>query len=433
MNLIFGNIEDDINAQKFIENLDTHLLKAKEAPPLTPHRVISACDKLSKDLSAKDMEILKSIGIPEYKAEYEFNLLKLMLSKEYLQRRLVSEFGSYNNFEEEYTPFGSDFRVKHKLAPLGTLFHISAGNTQLLAAYSIVEGLLCGNINIVKLDSFDDGLSVLLLKRLIDIEPELKDFIFVFNIASDNIDRLKKIASLSDAIIIWGGDEAVKAVRSFAPLNTQLIEWGHKISFAYISYGSNPDNIADEALRFIAYNICDTNQLFCNSCQGIFLDSESFDEVKAFSKRFLPLLEETAKDMPCSLDIHINAAKRLEVYTEALESLHDGSKLILQGENVNVLAYDNSVLKDSYMFRNPWIRPLKKEQILRVLQPYKNYLQTLALICPKHSRNEFEDIFTKTGIVRICNPENMSLNYCGMPHDGVFPLRRYMKVMSYEL
>ena len=129
MNLIFGNIEDDKNAQKFIENLDNHLLKAKEASPLTPDRVIFACDRLSKELSDKDMEILKSIGIPEYKAEYEFNLLKLMLSKEYLQRRLISELGPDNNFDKEYTPFGSDFRVKHKLAPLGTLFHISAGNT----------------------------------------------------------------------------------------------------------------------------------------------------------------------------------------------------------------------------------------------------------------------------------------------------------------
>ena len=85
------------------------------------------------------------------------------------------------------------------------------------------------------------------------------------------------------------------------------------------------------------------------------------------------------------------------------------------------------------MFRNPWIKALAKEQLLKALLPYKNYLQTVALICPQGKRHEFEDILSKNGAVRICSGKNMSINYCGMPHDGEFSLRRYMKVMSYEV
>ena len=163
------------------------------------------------------------------------------------------------------------------------------------------------------------------------------------------------------------------------------------------------------------------------------LDCTDFNELKTFAKRFLTILEEVAKSMPSELDIRIAAAKRLELYTERLESLQNDDKSVFQGENVNVIVYKNQDLNSSYMFRNPWIKALVKEQLLKALLPYKNYLQTVALIFPQSKRHEFEDILSKSGAVRICSGKNMSLNYCGMPHDGEFSLRRYMKVMSYEV
>lgn len=35
--------------------------------------------------------------------------------------------------------------------PLGVLFHIAAGNAEALPAYSVAEGLLMGNVNLLKL------------------------------------------------------------------------------------------------------------------------------------------------------------------------------------------------------------------------------------------------------------------------------------------
>jgi len=117
------------------------ILKAKEAQPLNAATVISACDKLSSKLSKDDIKLLIDMGVPQYKAEKEFKFLKLMLSKEYLENRLKTEFGTSDTYEyeEEYKPYGYDVNVRHKFVPLGTLFHISAGNVELLAAFSIIE------------------------------------------------------------------------------------------------------------------------------------------------------------------------------------------------------------------------------------------------------------------------------------------------------
>ncbi|MEG1158199.1 MAG: acyl-CoA reductase, partial [Christensenellaceae bacterium] len=68
----------------------------------------------------------------------------------------------------------------------------------------------------------------------------------------------------------------------------------------------------------------------------------------------------------------------------------------------------------------------------KTLECYKNHLQTVVLVCEEEDRQEFEDIFFHTGVVRITNGENMSKSYCGIAHDGDFALRRYMKVVSCE-
>ena len=59
--------------------------------------------------------------------------------------------------------------------PLGVLLHVGAGNMEGLPAYSAVEGLLAGNINLLKLPENDNGISSFLLRRLAAIEPRLRD------------------------------------------------------------------------------------------------------------------------------------------------------------------------------------------------------------------------------------------------------------------
>ena len=65
------------------------------------------------------------------------------------------------------------------------LLHIAAGNVDGLPAYSVAEGLLTGNINILKLPQADNGLSIEILRQLIAVEPALTDFIFMVDKTSN--------------------------------------------------------------------------------------------------------------------------------------------------------------------------------------------------------------------------------------------------------
>lgn len=425
MNLISGKLYDQEQSKEYLDNLYELVVNTKQQSDLDINRVITACDKLSNLLTEeKYLPLLVSLGLPEYKAKRELQTARQMLSKQYLERRLEIELG--NKSDVPFQPYGSDFTVRHELKPLGVLLHIVAGNVDALPVFSVIEGLLTGNINILKLPGSDNGLSVSILQKLIEIEPLITDYIYVFDYASEDVESIKKIADVSDAIIIWGGDTAVSSVRKLAHPNTRIIEWGHKISFAYVS-----GDVTDDELSGITHNICDTNQLYCSSCQGIYVDTTDFDEVSAFAERFSKILNDTANAMPSNSDIFLQAQKTIEAYTEQLEAVSSKNQ-VFKTDSCCVIAYEDSTLAPSYMFRSCWVKPLPKENMLSELSKYKYHLQTAALVCEPSLRLELQSLLLKTGIVRISSGKNMSVGYCGMPHDGEFSLLRYMKIISVE-
>ena len=426
MNLISGRIVSDEESRTSLARLPEMILETHLGEPLSIPRVIDACDALSQMLNPDEhLGLLVSLGMSEEKARRELSEVKLMLSRGYLENRLLAEFGP--PLDGSFTPYGYDRSVRLAWQPLGTLFHIAAGNMDALPVFSVLEGLLTGNINILKLPGSDNGLSILLLQQLIAHYPEIANYILVFDTPSTDLAAMESMAACADAIVVWGGDAAVNAVRQMAKPDTRIIEWGHKISFAYVSGADIPD----DELEGIAFNICDTNQLLCNACQGIYLDTDDINEVSSFAERFLSILDGKAAAMPQRVDPFLTAQKTLELYTEELESLGK-TKRVLRGDHSSVILYDDPTLHPSYMFRNCWVKPLPCNKVLAELLQYKNHLQTVALICPPEQRAELEALFAQTGIVRITSGARMSAGYCGLPHDGEYPLRRYMKLVSYE-
>lgn len=426
MNLISGRIVSDEESKAQLNKLPELILETHLGAPLSIPRVIDACDTLSQMLNPEEhLSLMVSQGMSEEKAKRELTTVKLMLSRGYLENRLKAEFGP--TYEVPFTPYGHDRTVRQAWLPLGTLFHIAAGNMDALPVFSVLEGLLTGNINILKLPGSDNGLSILLLQQLISTYPEMANYVIVFDNPSTDLAAMECMAACADAIVVWGGDAAVSAVRQMAKPDTRIIEWGHKISFAYIS---GPD-IPDTELEGIAFNMCDTNQLLCNACQGIYLDTDIYEDVTAFAEHFLQILDAKAASMPQPEDPFLTAQKALELHTEELEAPRS-MKSVFRGANSSVIAYEDPSLHPSYMFRNCWVKPLPNGKLLSELLKYKNHLQTVALVCPPEQKSALEVLLAQTGIVRITTGERMSTSYCGMPHDGEFPLRRYMKLVSYE-
>jgi len=426
MNLVSGKQLSREDARAKLGGLQETILDSLCNGVLERGAVVAACDALSGQIGGDEqVSLLCAAGMSEEKAKRELALARRMLSREYLEERVRRELGDTG--EKEFVPSDGKEAVRQVRRPLGVLLHIAAGNADALSVFSVIEGLLSENINILKLPGGGDTFSEMILLELIRLEPRIADRVFVFDFPSADREALERLGECADAVVVWGGDAAVAEVRKRVKPDTAIIEWGHKIGFAYVSGKS----VSDDALSGLAAHICDTNQLLCSSCQGIYVDTGSFDEVQAFAERFLGVLEACAARDPLPNDLLRSAQIGLELYTEELESA-EAQKAVFRGGNVAAIAYGDSELTVSYQYRTVWVKPLPREKIVRVLKPNKNHLQTAALLCGPESEAELTGALACAGVVRITRGDNMSFSYCGMPHDGEFPLARYTRIVSFE-
>ena len=431
MNLVNGKIINDEQCDSVLENIEEMIMQTMSKPPLDINLVIDACDRIVKNID--NLEIVKrlpELGIDPLLAKMYMEQVGQMLSTEAIKKRLHIELGELYMGSRDLIYLHSKSTAIQSIAPLGALFHITAGNVDGLPFVSLLDGLLTGNINIVKLPKEEGGITVSLLEELFKIEPSLSEYVYVFDYSSKDIYAMKKLATVADAIVIWGGDEAIGAVRRLADPNTKIIEWGHKISFAY----ATKDGVNSDALEKLALHICLTNQLFCSSCQGVFLDTDDMQDVYDFCDKFLPILDKASLENPFAFDpatkLFVRAQITLDLYHQKIEDRNSGNR-VFKGESCSITACPDSKLETSVMYRNIWVKPLKKEDIL-TLRPYKNYLQTVALFCSDSEHEELSRRLLKTGIVKVSDGFEMSNYAFGEAHDGMFPLRCYTKVVSVQ-
>ena len=431
MNFVNGKVLNDEECESIIENIEGMVAATLKKPPLDVNTVIGACDRMVKNIdNLEAVEMLLALGTNPLLAEIYKAQIGQMLSAEAIRKRMRIELGDGFDKPRDLVYMHSKATAAQTIAPLGVLFHITAGNVDGLPFISLLDGLLTGNINIVKLPKEEGGVTVSLLEELFIIEPALKEYVYIFDYSSKDVHAMKKLASVADAVIVWGGDEAVRSVRALAAPNTKIIEWGHKVSFAYVT----KEGATSDSLEKLAMNICMTNQLFCSSCQGVFLDTDSMQDVYDFCEVFLPVLERVSAETPLAADIgeklFIQAQVTLDIYHRQIENRKSGNR-VFKGEGCSVTACPDSKLEASIMYRNPWVKPLKRDRILD-LRPYKGYLQTAALICADHEHEELSRRLVRAGLVKVSDGFEMSNYAFGEAHDGVFTFRCYTKVVSVQ-
>lgn len=423
--ILAGGERFDTGGQgRILDGLAARLDKTLSGPPLRAETVVAACDALGKKIAAGDYAaVIAGLGLENAQAQAE--AAARLLSRESLEARLETELGmGWEEPEVLHPPFAGGELTKRKL-PLGVLFHIAAGNVDGLPAYSVAEGLLTGNINILKLPQADNGLSITLLEELIRLAPELREFIYVFDTPSEDVASMRRMADLADGIVTWGGDAAVAAVRSLAKPGTRLIEWGHKLGFCYLVPGTE----REEDLNALAEHILETKQLLCSSCQVIYLDTERMDTVHAFCRAFLPYLERAAEKFP-NRDIGAVAELSLRRYTARLEQLAGGEEEpgLYPGKGCSLQAREDSALELSPMFGNCLVKRLPRGELLPVLRRSKEYLQTAGLVCRAEEWEALSELLFRCGVVKTAAPGEMSRPTCCDGHDGEAPLRRYLRI-----
>lgn len=429
-----------VSTAEFIELLQQHCEDQSRwaLKPLETHVLFSAVTKMHEDLCRKDnlyselrADLAGRSDITDDEVNFSMQALIDFLNVDQLRLKLKRELGSEHPFELKRP----DARENHFEAwyPLGTLVHVTPNNSPLLSVLGVIEGLLTGNINVLKLARRDSAFAPLFFKALCDkdVTGTLKNYLYIAKISSQDKQDLTKLLSLADVVSVWGGEESVQAIKDISPKGARIVEWGHKISFSYLTKAKWKNR---ETMEALAHEICLNEQMACSSPQCLYLEDASFADLQTLAedlsralekvsptiKRVMPGLQETAELTVTKEQVRLKSVM--------------GESRVIEAKNREWRIYieNNAGLNSSPLFRTIWLKPMVRKNIIHQLRPLKKYLQTVGLASDSNETEELTRLFFMAGVQRIRSIGEMTDSYIGEPHDGVYALERFCQRINFK-
>ncbi|MGW2425266.1 acyl-CoA reductase [Streptomyces sp. NPDC001709] len=399
--------------------------------PLPTDVVLGACATVSRDLADPASALYGRLAgqLPADEAAAVLAELATALTREALERKLRRELGGLR--PERLTRPDARETVYEAWAPVGLLVHIAPGNAAAVAPLSVVEGLLAGNLNVLKTSSSDSALALDVLAALGAADPSglIAEHVVALRFSSARREWLQALCGPADAIAVWGGEDAVRAAGELAQPGCRVVEWGHRISFAYLTRQAASE---DGVLDALAEDVCRLEQQACSSPQVVYLDTEDTEELFAFAGRFAERLAKVSDGREAPSPDPAEQAEITTVQQLARLEQHLGLTRVFAAEDGSwrVLADARPALDASPLHRSVWVKPLPRHAITATLRPMRRYLQTAAIGGDRAEVAALSRAMFAAGVTRVTPVGSMLESYEGEPHDGVYALQRYSRRVS---
>ncbi|RLU11114.1 long-chain-fatty-acyl-CoA reductase [Pseudomonas prosekii] len=418
MFLINGNLQVELSLDSALKSLQDALPRLLMTP-LDNDIVITAAADFARRLQAGELDL----GLEE---DQRLGLIDFC-QPDALTAKLERELGVQPRSLRRISYIHSHFESWH---PLGLVVHITPGNAPMLAFCAVLESLLAGNINWLRPSSSDNGLTARLLQALGDCDNSgrLGEFIAVLPVATADIGRL---FTRADTVSGWGGETALKAIHQQLPAGCRWIDWGHRISFAYLT----PDAAQPDALDALVDEVCRLDQQACSSPQWLLVDSDDPAVLHDMGSRLAEAFARRSTHWPALKPSEQEAS---EITTRCAMTRLEQSFAGQTGEvwseaGWRVIWEHQRTLAPSPLFRTLLIKPVPQHLIAETLLPWRTVLQSCALICPAVQTAALVRRLVNAGVTRITPASSIHEGYAGEPHDGVYALARLSRRISVSL
>ncbi|MGE8188745.1 acyl-CoA reductase [Pseudomonas sp. NPDC086278] len=418
MYLLNGELRDDVSFAQTLENLHQQLPALLNAP-IDSDTVIDAAERFARQLQDGGLDL--ALDDEQRHGLVDFCQRNQLATK--LERELGVRPRSLRRIDYQQPRFES-------WHPLGLVVHVTPGNAPMLAFCAVLESLLAGNINWLRPSSSDGGLTARLLAALAqcDAHGKLADFIAVLPVSTAQIPQL---CAHADGVAAWGGEKALTAIRQQIPAGCRWIDWGHRISFAYLS----PDAATPLALDSLVDDVCSLDQQACSSPQWLLVDSNDPAILRDLGNRLAEAFSRRASQWPALVPTDQEAS---EITTRTAMARLDHSFANQTGEvwvgaGWRVIWEHHQRLAPSPLFRTLLLKPVPQDSIAETLLPWRTVLQSCALICTPEETPALVRTLVNAGVTRIAPSGLMHDGYAGEPHDGVYALSRLSRRLSVNL
>jgi hypothetical protein len=178
------------------------------------------------------------------------------------------------------------------------VFHVLAGNLFLSGFDSMIMGSLCGACNLVRCSAADRVFPELWRQAVQAVDPDFSRTISTAWWKHEEYSSTRAAAETADAVVAFGDDSSVAAVRALSPSGCRFVAHASRISFAVISSGCVKGRNAGDLAKRLAYDLSVYDQQGCLSPRGVFIETDNPDALQDFAEMLCAEMRKLAHRLP---------------------------------------------------------------------------------------------------------------------------------------
>lgn len=352
-------------------------------------------------------------GLPSFLASLRAENLTRLLEEELPDPRVLDEF------HPRLTGAGGETRA---FGPRLTV-HVWSGNVPGLPAQSLVSALLVKSASLGKVSSHEPLFATLLAESIAEVDPSLAECLAVAWWPGGSADREAAVFGAADAVIAYGSDAAIEAVRGQIPSATRFIPYGHKLSFGVVGREALGGATLMETARLAAYDVSKYDQQGCLSPHLFYVEHGGEHSPQQFARALGEALAGFQEQVPrgrLSLEERANVAAVRQRY-ELRQAAGEAVELVAsEGGGWAVLYDEDATFEASCLNRTVYVKPIAEllADVPPLASPVKRYLQTCGVAASPERRRELAGQLGRLGLDRVCPLGRMADVAATWHHDG---------------
>jgi hypothetical protein len=316
------------------------------------------------------------------------------------------------------------------------IFHVFSGNVPGVQLWSLIMGLLVKSASLGKTSLDEPLLPALFAASLAEADPRLADCIAVLPWKGGTASLESSAIQAAEAVIVYGSDRAVEAIRARTPPSVKILQYGHKVSFAMIGREAlTPDRYV-ESVRLLAEDTAIYDQQSCMSPQMVFVEQGGSVSPRQFAQLLAAEMARYRKWRRAPISDEEAIAIRSLRSRYEMESLTRGKKMVFASSPDTawtVIAHEHAGFEGSPLNRTVHVYPVGDlHEVVEHISPYRSYLQSCGLAAEARRLPVLADALGRAGVNRISAVGRMHLAPAGWHHDGRFNLLDLLRFTDIE-
>jgi hypothetical protein len=360
-----------------------------------------------------------------------FALLHTQFDRTQLEYQVERELGGHDILdgwrEMPTPPSGRKHRVR---AYPPRIVHIIAGNAPLAAALTIAWSALTKGVHLLKLPSNDLHTAPMILRGISAVAPNhplARSFSAAYWRGGDEkVEGMLFRPQFFDKLAAWGGDSTLRSAKNYVGPGFELVAFDPKTSISMIGKEAfASDAILEDVADRAATDATLVEQQACSSSRFQFVEGSVED-----ADRYCTMLSQKmgverafctaeGRALPDNLREEIEGIRGMDAFYRVWGD-YSGAGVVIRSEDPVEFHPDGRI-----------VNVVAVPNLDEALQ-YVNLATQTVGIYPPTRKAELRDALACAGVQRVVDLGNAGAVERGLPHDGFYPLHRFMRWVNDE-